>query len=97
MNDMLDTGLIEELRALKKLGSSPSVLLKYIIKKIPEDRHIVFTSMKYFRRAFDLSIKQTSPIGGWYSGELSDEAFDKFLNEEISANNITILKKHIEP
>lgn len=83
MNDIFDSELIKELRRLRGLGTPPSELLRYIKEKYPEDTHIAFSCMKYFREAFGLSIKQVSPIGGWCSGELSDEKVDAFLDEEM--------------
>lgn len=83
MNEALNTEIIEELRRLRAQEKSPSDLLKYIKQKFPGDTHLVFSCMKYFRTAFDLSIKQVSPIAGWHSGELSDQKVDAFLNEEM--------------
>lgn len=93
MIQILDTKIIEELRRLRNLGKPPSELLNYIKQQFPEDTHIVFSCMKYFRKAFDLSIKQVSPIAGWHSGEISDQRVDAFLNDEMIGSKHTAPNK----
>ena len=85
MSDKLNSEILDQVVRLRSSGESPSRLLKYIVRECPEDAHIAFTCMKYFRSAFGLSIKQVSPILGWHNGEISDAKIDVFLYDEMSS------------
>ncbi|MDP1978295.1 hypothetical protein [Undibacterium sp.] len=75
--------IVDELRKRHASGEKPSALLKYLKSTHPGDGGLGFTAMKYFRVAFDLSLKPVLPIPGWTRGELSDEAIDSFLSSEL--------------
>ncbi|MFZ6769424.1 YrhB domain-containing protein [Undibacterium sp. Di26W] len=76
--------IIDELRKRRTSGEKPSVLLKYIRSEYPDDRGLGFTAIKYFRIAFDLSLKQVLPIPDWVNGGLSDETIDAYLLKELT-------------
>ncbi|NIA00661.1 hypothetical protein [Massilia sp. CCM 8734] len=83
MTPLLDDNVTRELVAMKMANAKPSCMLHHIRLILADDAADWVIFMKYFRHAFDLSIKQVSPILGWHMGELDDSQLDNFLLAEI--------------
>ncbi|MFZ6874091.1 hypothetical protein ACO0LF_18695 [Undibacterium sp. Di27W] len=75
-----DEKIVAELQRLKSLGLPPSALLKYLKNELPVVSGLYF--IKYFRVAFDMSLKAASPVASWLTDGLSDERVDQFISEE---------------
>ncbi|MBI3728243.1 MAG: hypothetical protein HY254_07905 [Burkholderiales bacterium] len=78
--EILRARVVDELRKMKSLGQTPSAMLKHLKNECAIISWIDI--FRYFRLAFDLSLKEVSPIQGWLSGEISDERIDKYISDE---------------
>ena len=77
--------IILRLQKLKAKNSSVPEMLDQIAKMIDGESNIILVSMQCFREAFDLPLRDVSPIGGWknFGGELSDKQLDDLIRPYI--------------
>ncbi len=78
---------IAKVQVMAIAGSTPTEILRYLVA----DRGFISTVelIRIFKEAFRVGLREVSCIGGWRedgSGELNDEAINKFLSSVVASN-----------
>ena len=87
--DFIDPKIVLRLRTLAQEGRTVPELLRDIPTRLNLTKIHVLLLLKYMQEAFDLSLLEVKPIGGWSlegDGELSDDRLNELIMPAIDAN-----------
>jgi hypothetical protein len=83
------TDLIERLRAMARSGATIADMLRDLIHRSASGALHPAEAIRYVREAFHLSLREASPIAGWFppgEGEVSDGRLEELLAPAVGAH-----------
>lgn len=84
--------VVEELREMFRVGSTPSQLVRYIVEHHQGEEHLVFLIQDYFREAFDVAIVRgvgsfdVSALGKLRYAFLNDDLLHEMVEKQSTWN-----------